>query len=126
LDWLNSENNSWREKDNKEFIAIVEKLKNEPAQKNNSAGPDAITAPSTKINVLISILELAGKAGFSPDLGSIKFVIAHEKLFVRVERGAVDKAKTLLGKSILEEAQDNGHIYYALDKNMVEVNCRQE
>ncbi len=113
-----------REKDNKELIAIVEKLKNELAQKNSAAAPDAITAPASKVNALVSILESAGKAGYSPDLGSIKFVIADDKLIVRVDRGAGDRAKTLLGKSILEEAQDNGHVYYALDKNMVEVNYK--
>ena len=115
-----------REKDNKELIAIVEKLKNELAQKNSAAVSDTITAPPPKINALVYILESTGKSGYSPDLGSIKFVIANDRLIVRVDLGAGDRAKTLLGKSILEEAQDKGHVYYALDKNMVQINYKQE
>ncbi len=110
-----------REKDNKELIDIVEKLNNELAQKNNVASHDTITSPAPKINALVSILKSAGNSGYSPDLGGIKFVIADDKLIVRVARGASDRAKTLLGKAILEEAQDNGYVYYALDKNMVEI-----
>ena len=113
-----------REKDNKELSAIIEKLKNELAQKNNAAAPDTITAPAPKINALVSVLESSGKAGYSPDLGSIKFLIADDKLIVRVARGVSGRAKTLLGKAILEEAQDNGYLYYALDKNMVQVNYK--
>ena len=109
-----------REKDNKELIAIVEKLKNELAQKNNAAATDTITAHAPKMNALVSILESAGKAGFSPDLGSIKFVIADDKLIVRVARGFSGRAKNVLGKAIMEEAQDSGYVYYALNKNMVE------
>jgi|GEM_PF-3089792 len=115
-----------REKDNKELIVIVEKLKNELAQKNNAAAHDPITAPAPKMNVLVSLLESAGKAGYSPDLGSIKFVIADDKLIVRVAREFSGRAHTLLQKNILEEAQYNGYLYYALDKNMVEVNYKKE
>jgi hypothetical protein len=115
-----------REKDNKELIAIVGKLKDELAQKKSAAVSDTITAPSLKINALVYILESIGKSGYSPDLGGIKFVIADDKLIVRVDRGAGDRAKTLLQKAILEEAKDNGYVYYALDKNMVQINYKQE
>jgi len=95
-----------REKDNKELISIVEKLKNELAHKNSAAVSDTITAPSLKINTLVYILESTGKSGYSPNLGSVKFVTVNDKLIVRVDGGAGDRAKTLLQKAILEEAQD--------------------
>ncbi len=115
-----------REKDNKELTAIVEKLKNELAQQNSAAATDPITAAVPTINAMVSILESEGKAGFSPDLGRIKFAIAQDKLIVRVARGAGDRAKALLGQAILEEARDNRYVYYDLDKNMVEVNYKKE
>jgi len=87
---------------------------------------EVLTVPTPKINALVSILESSGKSGYSPDLGGIKFVIAEGKLIVRVARRASYKAKTLLGKAILEEVQDNGHVYYALDKNVVQVNYKRE
>ncbi len=76
------------------------------------------------IHPLIAILESGGKTGYSPDLGGIKFVMADDKLIVRVDQGFSDRAKNMLRKAILEEVQDNGHVYYALDKNMVEVNYK--
>ena len=78
------------------------------------------------MNALVSILESVGEAGISPDLGRIKFVIAGDKLIVRVARGFSGMAKTLLKKAILEEAQGNGYLYYALDKNLVEINYKHE
>ncbi len=115
-----------REKYNKELINMVEKLKNELARKNNAAATENITAPAPKVNALVSILESVGDAGISPDLGRIKFVIAGDKLIVRVAREFSGMAKTLLKKAILEEAQGNGYLYYALDKNLVEINYKHE
>ncbi len=108
------------------LVAAVEKLKKELTQKNILAAPAAIAAPIPKMCALISILESTGKAGYSPDLGSIKFVMSDNKLIVRVAQGAGDRAETLLGKAILEEEQANGQVYYVLDKNMVEVDYKQE
>jgi len=84
-----------------------------------------ICDPAT-IHPLIAILESGGKTGYSPDLGDIKYALANDDLIVRVERGSNGRAKTLLGKAILEEAQANGYVYFALDKNMVEINYKQE
>ncbi len=115
-----------REKDNKELIAAVEKLEKELAQKNSAAAPDTVIAPAPKINALVSTLESAGQAGYSPELGGIKFLLGENKLIIRVPRAAGDRAKTVLQRAILEEAADKGYVYYALDKNMVDINYKKE
>ena len=75
-------------------------------------------------HTLVFNLEARGKTGYSPDLGHIKFAVLDGKLIVRVIRSYYDKAKTILKEAVLEEAQDNGYVYYALDRNMVKVNYK--
>ncbi|MBF0560352.1 MAG: hypothetical protein HQL08_16415 [Nitrospirae bacterium] len=72
-------------------------------------------------HTMVSIIETRGKNGYSPDLGHIKFAVLDGKLIIRVIRSYYDKAETILKEAILEEAQDNGFVYYGLDVNMVQV-----
>ncbi|MBF0557247.1 MAG: hypothetical protein HQL08_00550 [Nitrospirae bacterium] len=71
--------------------------------------------------LLVSILESRGKTGHSPEWGHIKFVVLDGKLMIRVIKSYYDKAKTVLKDAILEEAQDNGFVYYALDGKIVQI-----
>jgi hypothetical protein len=95
----------------KQLTAAVEKLNNKLARTKNE---------------LVPVLESMGKTGNSFDLGCVKFAVADDRLIVRVAQGFSDRAKTLLGKAILKEEIDYGYAYYALDKNMVEINWKQE
>lgn len=66
-------------------------------------------------------LESSGRTGYSPGLGYIKFAVLDGRFIVRVIRTYYDKAETMLKEAILEEMQDNGYAYYALDRNMVQI-----
>lgn len=68
-----------------------------------------------------TFLESSGRTGYSRRLGHIKFAVLDGRLIVRVIRTYYDKAETIFKEAILEEMQDNGYAYYALDRNMVQI-----
>ena len=73
---------------------------------------------------LISLLEAEGREGFSPELGQIKYAQSGGKLIIRVAGTFYDKAETALKEAVLEKIRDKEFVYYALDGEIVDLECK--